>query len=201
MKGPRGSSAPCLLNLTAFLRGRKESERLILSHKTPWGKELSVGGLGAALGWGPRALGSRQGGMPLHGERDPRGSDSPHTAPFILSKNQVKLQQGEFYAAQKAFTWLLYGHRTCTRRENTGDAGGSVPAQCHPHTLGSPVGQQHGGSQPARLCVSGQTGEEGEAPKGKQAWRGAGRRRGGGQVCLSGHSDGLAFTRALLCMA
>ena len=129
------------------------------------------------------------------------GSDPPHTVPFILSENQVKLQQGEFYAAQKAFTWLLCGHRTCTRRENTGDAGGSVPAQCHPRTLGSPVGQQHGGSQPARLCVSGQTGEEGEAPKGRQAWRGAGRGRGGGQVCLSGHSDGLAFTRALLCTA
>ena len=79
MKGPRGSLAPCLLNLTAFLWERKESERLILSHKTPWGKELSVGGLGAALGWGPGALGSRQGGMPLHGERDPMGEVTPHT--------------------------------------------------------------------------------------------------------------------------
>lgn len=103
------------------------------------------------------------------------GSDPAPPRQFILSKNQVKLQQGEFYAAQKVFTWLLCGHRTCTRPANTGDAGGSVPAPCQPRTLRSPVGQQQGRSQPARLCTSGQTGEEGEAPRGRQAWRGAGR--------------------------
>lgn len=86
------------------------------------GRELS------GVGWGPGALESRQGEIPLHVERDPMEEVTPtHTPPFILSKNQVKLQQGEFYAAQKAFTWLLCGHRTCTRPEHTA---GTLGAQC-----------------------------------------------------------------------
>lgn len=146
---------------------------------------------------------SRQGEIPLHVERDPiEEVTHTHTPPFILSKNQVKLQQGEFYAAQKAFTWLLCGHRTCTRPEHTGDAGGSVPVPCHPRTLGSPVGQQHGRSQPSRLCVSGQTGEEGEAPKGRQAWREAGRGRGEARpACQVSQTDSLSQGPFSACLA
>lgn len=129
------------------------------------------------------------------------GSDPAPPHEFILSKNQVKLQQGEFYAAQKVFTWLLCGHRTCTRLANTEDAGGSVPAPCQPHTLRSPVGQR-------KAKVS----QRGSAFLAKQArrkrrpeagWRGEGQAegRGRGRVCLPGQSDGLAFSRALPCTA
>lgn len=132
-------------------------------------------GWGQLRAGGPGLWGHAKEGFLCMGKGILGGSDRAPPHQFILSENQVKLQQGEFYAAQKVFTRLLCGHRTCTRLANTGDAGGSVPALCQPHTLRSPVGQQQGQSQPARLCISGQTGEEGEAPRDRLAWRGAGR--------------------------
>ena len=73
-EGPRGSSAPCLSRLMASPseeEGVREADPHPTGHRA--GRKLSVGGLGTAAGWGPGALGSCQGGIPLHGERDPRG--------------------------------------------------------------------------------------------------------------------------------
>lgn len=145
-------------------------------------------------------MGSRQGGIPLHVERDPvEEVTPPHPAIYPIQKPGKAPTRGVLCSSKSIHLAPLWAQNLHTPRKYWGHWGLSSSTVSSPH----PGESRRSAAWPKSAIEALRFRPNRRGGRGAQRQAGVERgkqRTRGGQACLSGQSDGLAFTRALLRM-